>query len=72
MCVCARARVCVCARARVPGVSILVKSGHRLYDQTSPGQELRHTHTTEDNDILPHYVQEHNERTSTEFNLLRA
>ena len=30
----------------------------------------RHTHTTDDNDIRPHTVQEHNERTSTEFNLV--
>jgi hypothetical protein len=31
-----------------------------------------HTHTTDDNDIRPHTVQEHNERTSTEFNLVTA
>ena len=30
----------------------------------------RHTHTTDDNDIRPHTVQEHNERTSTKFNLV--
>ena len=32
----------------------------------------RHTHTTDDNYIRPHTVQEHNERTSTEFNLVTA
>jgi len=32
----------------------------------------RHTHTTDDNDIRPHTVQEHNEHTSTEFNLVMA
>jgi hypothetical protein len=32
----------------------------------------RHTHTTDDNDIRPHTIQEHNERTSTEFNLVTA
>ena len=32
----------------------------------------RHTDTTDDNDIPPHNVQEHNERTSTEFNLVTA
>jgi hypothetical protein len=31
-----------------------------------------HTHTTDDNDTRPHTVQEHNERTSTEFNLVTA
>jgi hypothetical protein len=62
---------------------VQVKSGHRvrLCDQISPGQELQarahththtHTHTTDDNDIWPHIVQEHNERTSTEFNLVTA
>ena len=29
-------------------------------------------HTTADNDIRPHTVQEHNERTLTEFNLVTA
>ena len=32
----------------------------------------RHTHTTDNNDIRPHTIQEHNERTSTEFNLVTA
>ena len=36
------------------------------------GRNSRHTHTTDDNDIRPHTVQEHNERTSTEFNLVTA
>jgi len=31
-----------------------------------------HTHTTADNDIRPHTVQEHNERISTELNLVMA
>ena len=31
-----------------------------------------HTHTTDDNDIRPHTVQEYNKRTSTEFNLVTA
>ena len=61
--------VCVC----LPGVPVLVKYGHRLYDQISPGQELQaHKHTTGDNEIRPHTVQEHNESTSTEFNLVTA
>ena len=41
-----------------PGVPVLVNS--------------RPTHTTDDNDIWPHTVQEHNERPSTEFNLVTA
>ena len=32
----------------------------------------RHTHTTDDNDIRPHTIQDHNELTSTEFNLVTA
>ena len=32
----------------------------------------RHTHTTDDNDIRPHTIQEHTERTSMEFNLVTA
>jgi len=31
-----------------------------------------HTHKTDDNDIRPRAVQEHNERTSKEFNLVTA
>jgi hypothetical protein len=55
-----------------------------FYDQISPGPELQaHTHTrarartrthaqTDDNDIWPYTIQEHNERTSMEFNLAAA
>ena len=46
-----------------------------LYDQISPGQELQahtRTHTTNDNDIRPNTIQERNERTSTEFDLVTA
>jgi hypothetical protein len=32
----------------------------------------RRTHTTDDNDIRPHTVQEHNKHTSTEINLVTA
>jgi len=35
-------------------------------------KDSRHKHTTDDNDIGPHTVQEHNKRTSTEFNLVTA
>ena len=43
-----------------------------IYDQISPGQELQtHIHT-DGNDIRPHTVQTHNERTSTESNLVTA
>jgi hypothetical protein len=57
----------------VPGVPVLVRSGHRVYDRISPGQELQaHTHTTDNNDIRPHTVQERNECTATEFNLVTA
>jgi len=35
-------------------------------------QNSRHTHATNDKDIRPHTIQEHNERTSTEFNLVTA
>ena len=31
-----------------------------------------HTHKTDDNDIRPHIVQEYDERTFTEFNLVTA
>ena len=46
-----------------------------LYDQISPGQELQahtRTHTTDDNDIGPHTLQERNKCTSTEFDLVTA
>jgi hypothetical protein len=71
VCVC----VCVCVYVCVPRVPVLVKSGHRVYDQISPGQELQahtHTHTTDDNKIQPHTIQEHNEHTSTNFYLVTA
>jgi hypothetical protein len=32
----------------------------------------RHAHTTDNNDIRPHTVQEHNKRSSMEFNLVTA
>jgi hypothetical protein len=35
-------------------------------------RKSRHRHTTDDYNIRPHTVQEHNERTSTEFNLVTA
>jgi len=71
--VCHYRRLCVCVR--VPGVPVLVKCGHGLYDQISPGQEIlahTHTHTTNDNDIRPHIIQELNKRTYTEFSLVTA
>jgi len=43
-----------------------------FYDQISPGQELQTHIQTDGNDIRPHTVQTHNERTSTEFNLVSA
>jgi hypothetical protein len=62
--------VCMCAWSSCSGE---IWSYKTLYDQISPGQELQaHAHTTDDNDIRPHTVQEHNERTSTEFNLVTA
>jgi len=41
-------------------------------DQISPGQELQTHIQTDGNDIWPHTVQTHNERTSTESNLVTA
>jgi hypothetical protein len=65
--------VCVC----VPGVPVLVRSGHgdsmtRLHQDRNSRHTPTHTHTTDDNYIRPHTIQEHNERTSTEFNLVTA
>jgi len=60
--------VCVC----VPGVPVLVKSGHDSMSRFHQDRKSRHTHTTDDYDIRSHAVQEHNERTSTEFNLITA
>jgi len=53
--------VCVCVCVCVHGVP----GGQELHAHT-------HTHTTDNNDTRPHTVQEHNERTSTEFNLVTA
>jgi capsular polysaccharide biosynthesis protein len=69
-----RPYVIIVGFVRVPGVPVLMKSGHRVYDQNLPGQELQahartHTHTSDDNDIRPHTVQEHNERTVHPRNL---
>jgi hypothetical protein len=56
----------------VSGAAVLVRCGQRIYDQISPGQQLQ-THTqTDGNYIRPHTAQTHNERTSTEFNLVTA
>jgi len=41
-------------------------------DQISPGQELQTHIQTDGNDIQPHAAQTHNERTSTESNLVTA
>jgi hypothetical protein len=43
-----------------------------VYEQISPRQELQTHIQTNGNDILPHTVQTHNERTSTEFNSVTA
>ena len=43
-----------------------------FYDQISPGQQLQTHIQTDGNDIRPHTAQTHNERTSTEFNLVTA
>jgi len=43
-----------------------------VYDQISPGQKLQTHKQTDGNDIRPHTVQAHNERTSMEFNLVTA
>jgi len=44
----------------------------RFYDQISPGQELQTHIQTDGNGIRQHTVQTHNERTSTESNLVTA
>ena len=41
-------------------------------DQISPGQELQTHIQTDSNDIQPHTVQTHNERTSMESSLVTA
>jgi len=43
-----------------------------FHDQISPGQQLQTHIQTDGNDIRPHNVQTHNERTSTKFNLVTA
>ena len=54
------------------GAPARVRSGHRIYDQITPGEEL-HTHIqTDGNDIRPHTAQTHNGRTSTESNVVTA
>ena len=48
------------------------RSSIEFYDQISPGQQLQTHIETDGNDRRPHNVQTHNERTSTEFNLVTA
>jgi len=43
-----------------------------FYDQISSGQQLQTHIQTDGNDIRPHTAQTHNERTSTESNLVNA
>ena len=43
-----------------------------FYDQISPCQQLQTHIQTDGNDIRPHTVQTHNERTPTESNLVTA
>jgi len=54
------------------GAPVRVRSGHRIYDEISPGQELQTHIQTDGNDIRPHTAQTHNERTSTESTLVTA
>jgi hypothetical protein len=56
----------------VSGAPDRERSAHRVYDQISPGQQLQTHIQTDDYDIRMHTVQTHNERTSTEFNLVTA
>jgi len=56
----------------VSGAPVRVRSGHRIYDQISPGQELRTHIQTDGNDIRPHTAQTNKDRTSTESNLVNA
>jgi hypothetical protein len=63
-CVCVCVCVCVCLE--------FLSWWNLVIESISPGQELQaHTHT-DGNDIRPHIIQEHNERTSTKFNLVTA
>jgi len=48
------------------------RSSIEFYDQISPGQQLQTHIETDGNDRRPHNVQTHNERTSTEFNLVTS
>jgi hypothetical protein len=57
---------------RVSGAPVQVRSGHRFYDQISPGQELRTHVQTDGNDIRSSTAQTNHERTSTESNLVTA
>jgi len=43
-----------------------------FYDRISPGQELQKNIQTDGNDIRLHTAQRHNERTTTESNLVTA
>jgi len=56
----------------VSGAAVRVRSGHRICDQISPGQQLQTHIQTDGNDVRPHAAQTHNERTSTESNLVTA
>jgi len=56
--------VCECAWSLCPG--------EMTRFQQDRNSRHTHTHTTDDNDIRPHTIQEHNKRTSTEFNLVTA
>jgi len=54
----------------VSGAAVRVRSGQSIYFQISLGQQLQTHIQTDGNDIQPHTVHIHNERTSTEFNLV--
>ena len=56
----------------VSGTPVRVRSGHKFYDQISPGQQLQTHIQTDGNDIRSPTVQKHNECTLTEFNLVTA
>ena len=57
----------------VSGAPVRVRSGHGIfYDQISHGQELQTHIQTDGNDVRLHTAQTHNERTSTESNLVTA
>ena len=55
--------VCVCLEF-LSWWNPVIESMTRFHQE----RNSRHTHTTDDNDIRPHTVQERNERTSAEFN----